>query len=180
MVRLKKIFWFFLASLFLFEAWLWDWLGSALGRVVDALPLDDLRTGFEAFVRRRSPWASLTLFAFPLALLAPIKFAALYFLAHHHLVAGLGCFLAAKLIGFASGAYLFDLCRPQLLKIAFFAQLYATLTRWRALARDMIAPYRAALQQKLEPFRMFWLRRRTGARPSLAARLRKWSRRRLT
>jgi hypothetical protein len=128
-------------------------------------------------VRGLSPLASLTVFAIPLLLLAPIKLAAVYCLAHHHIVAGIGCFLAAKLIGFAAGAYLFDLCRPQLLKMSVFAKVYAALTHWRAMAEALIAPYRAALREKLAPWRAALSRLTHGRKNSLVARLRARSRR---
>ena len=172
MARLRRIFWFGLAALFLFEAWLWETLGSALRRAVAFAPIQRFRGGFEQFVTGLSPAASLTVFSIPLILLAPIKLAALYCLAHRHFVAGLLCLIGAKLLGFASGAYLFDLCRPQLLQMRLFSQVYVTLIRWRALAREMIAPYRLALHEKLAPLRAYLHSLSPADDKSFAARLR--------
>jgi hypothetical protein len=177
MARLRRIFWFGLAALFLFEAWLWESLGAALRRALAWPPIQRLRAGFEHFVSHLSPLASLAVFAIPLILLTPIKLAALFFLGHRQFVAGIGCLIAAKLIGFASGAYLFDLCRPQLLKMRLFARFYATLTRWRTLAEHFIAPYRAALREKLPPLRAYLRALRPDGKKSFVARLRARSRR---
>ena len=178
MRRLRKLFWLTLAGLFLFEAWLWDVLGAALAGVVAALPIARLRNSFESFVRTLSPWASVPIFVIPVLILLPIKFAALYFLAHHHLMLGVACFVVAKLIGFATGAYLFELCRPKLLQIGLFEKLYTTLIRWRALAHDVLEPYRAELRRRTQAIRArLRVLRRQRRSTSLLARLRARSRR---
>jgi hypothetical protein len=177
MRRLRKFFWLTLAGLFLFEAWLWDFLGAALATLVAALPIAQVRAAFENFVRSLSPWASVPIFVIPVLLLLPLKFAALYFLAHHHLVLGVASFVAAKLIGFATGAYLFELCRPKLLRIALFQILYATLTRWRALAHALIEPYRQELRRRTRTLRARLRLARRWRRSSLFTRLRARSRR---
>jgi len=178
MRRLKRFLWLTLAGLFLFEAWLWDVLGAALASLVAVLPIKEARASFEGFVKNLSPWASVPIFVIPVLLLLPLKFAALFFIAHHQFALGAGCFLVAKLVGFAAGAYLFDLCRPKLLQIAIFEKLYVTLIRWRALAHDLIEPYRAELRRRTEFLRarLRALRRIKGS--SMVARLRERSKRR--
>ncbi|MCW2315747.1 hypothetical protein M2322_001291 [Rhodoblastus acidophilus] len=177
MRQFKKYLWLTLAGFFLFEAWLWDVLGATLGTLVAALPIQQARDSFEGFVKTLSPWGSVPIFVLPILPLLPLKFAALFLLAHHHLVAGLGCFLAAKLIGFAAGAYLFELCRPKLLQIALFAKLHATLIRWRGFAHALIEPYRAELRRRTQALRAR-IRLWRGARGSaMVARLRARSRR---
>lgn len=176
---LRKLFWLTLAGLFLFEAWLWDFLGAALAALVAALPIAQVRASFENFVRSLSPWASVPIFLIPVLLILPLKFAALYFLAHHHLVFGVASFVAAKLIGFAAGAYLFELCRPKLLRIALFESIYLTLTRWRALAHALIEPYRLELRRTTRFLRArlrLWKRwRRSSVITRLRARSRRWA-----
>lgn len=177
MRQLKKFLWLTLAGFFLFEAWLWEILGAALASLVAVLPIKQARASFEGFVKNLSPWASVPVFVIPILLLLPVKIAALFFLAHHQFVLGASCFLTGKLIGFAAGAYLFDLCRPKLLQISGFAKLYTTLIRWRAFAHDLIEPYRAELRRRTEFIRarLRALRRVKGS--STVARLRARSRR---
>jgi len=178
MRKLKKIFWFALAALFLFEAWLWDHLGAALRRVMAFAPIQLIRAPFEKFVLGLSPWASLCVFAIPLIVLTPFKLAGLYFLAHHHVIAGVGCFLGAKLVGFSFGAYLFDLTQPSLLTIPLFAKGFAALSRWRALAHDLVAPYRLLLRAKLAPVRALLLKMTETSKRPFVARLRARAQRR--
>jgi hypothetical protein len=180
MRQLKKFLWLTLAGIFLFEAWLWDVLGAALASVVAVLPIKEARASFEGFVTKLSPWGSVPVFVIPILLLLPIKIAALFFLAHHQFVLGASCFLAGKLMGFAAGAYLFDLCRPKLLQLSGFEKVYTTLIRWRAIAHDLIEPYRAELRARTEflRVRLRALRRARGS--SMIARLRARSRRVIT
>ena len=177
MSKPRKFFWFLVAALFLFEAWLWDKLGSLLTALVAVLPIKPLRENFETFVHGLSPVACLGVFVLPVAPLLPLKLAALYFLAHHHVVLGVSCFVLVKLVGFATGAYLFELCKPKLLQLPLFARLYATLIRWRALAHDYVEPYRLQMRAKIEELRATF---RQNASPRVAAlieRLRARSRR---
>jgi len=180
MRQLKKFLWLTLAGIFLFEAWLWDILGAALASIVAVLPIKEARASFEGFVKTLSPWGSVPIFVIPILVLLPIKFAALFFLAHHQFVLGASCFLAGKLIGFAAGAYLFDLCRPKLLQISGFEKLYTTLIRWRAIAHDLIEPYRAELRRRTEFLRVRLRALRPARRSSMVARLRARSQRVIT
>ncbi|MCW2285868.1 hypothetical protein M2323_003704 [Rhodoblastus acidophilus] len=177
MRELKKFLWLTLAGVFLFEAWLWDVLGAALASLVAVLPIKEARASFETFVKNLSPWGSLPVFVLPILPLLPLKFAALFFIAHHRVLLGVGCFVAAKLVGFAAGAYLFNLCRPKLLQIPGFEKLYNTLIRWRALAHDMIEPYRAELRRRTEFLRVRIRALRGGRGSAMVARLRARSKR---
>jgi hypothetical protein len=177
MRQLRKFFWLTLAGFFLFEAWLWDFLGAKLAALAAVLPIKQARASFEGFVRTLSPWGSVPVFVLPILILLPLKFATLFFLAHGQFALGLVCFSTAKLLGFAASAYLFDLCRPKLLQIALFDKIHATLIRWRGVAHDLIEPYRAELRRRTESLRarLRALRRLRGS--SMAARLRERSRR---
>lgn len=116
-----------LALAILFEEWGWEPLQRALGRLA-RLPL--LRQ-LEALIARLPPYAALAVFFVPTLALLPVKLAALWLLAHGHKLAGLGLIVAAKLGGTAVVARLFMLTRPALLRLAWFARLYARWTAWK-------------------------------------------------
>ena len=66
-------------------------------------------------------------------MLLPIKIGALWLLANGHAVMGCQLIIAAKLVGTALVARIFTLTRPQLMTLAWFAFIYNTIMRWRAV-----------------------------------------------
>lgn len=146
MRRLMRPFWFLLALAFMAEAWLWDHLGPVVGRLVQALPLAALKRRTEALVAALPPHATLLVFAIPALLLFPFKLAALWLLGKGQLLAGALAFLAAKTIGLGVTAFLFEVCRPKLLQIGWFARLYGLMLRLKAWAAAQIAPARLRLK----------------------------------
>ena len=109
-----------LALLLLFEEWLWDLLKTQLRRL-GQLPL--VRQ-FEDALRRLPPWASVLVMMLPALVLLPFKMLGLWAVAHRHPLLGVGIVAAAKIIGTALAAHLFDLVRDNALRVRWFAALY--------------------------------------------------------
>jgi len=132
MIRLlKKIiaapFVLLAAVVILLEDWLWDdlaRLAAALGR----LPVFHQT---EAFIRWLPPYPSLLLFAVPSLLLFPVKFFSLYLIAAGQPFLGFFAAAAAKVVGTALVARIFNLTKEKLITIGWFAFLYRHLTAFK-------------------------------------------------
>jgi hypothetical protein len=115
----------FVALLLIFEEWGWEPL-AALMRRLSRLP-------FWAWLERKIAalprWQALPVLLVPAALLFPIKLLALAFLHQGQVAVGMGILVAAKLIGTALVARLFQLTEPALMQFAWFARWYP---RWKA------------------------------------------------
>jgi hypothetical protein len=136
------------AIVILLEDWLWDDL-ARLAAAIGRLPL--LRS-LEAFIARLPPYAALLFFATPALLLVPLKLIALYLMAHGQPVLGVLTIVAAKFAGTALVARIFTLTQPQLLRIPWFAWLYARLLAFKKHIYSIIkatALYQAAHQLRL-------------------------------
>ena len=124
---LKGVFTWAVALVILFEEWGWEPLGRLLARLG--------RLPFFAMLERRiqalPPYASLAAFGAPMLLLLPVKIAALWLVARGHAVLGLAVILFAKVAGTALAARLFTLTHPSLIRLEWFARLYARWTAWK-------------------------------------------------
>jgi hypothetical protein len=124
---LRRGFEALLALVILFEEWGWEplhramlWLGrwpplAWLERRVGALP----------------PYAALAIFLLPTLLLLPIKLLALWLIGQGRAGLGLLVIVIAKLAGTALLAWLFQLTRPALMQLAWFAHWYGRWTAWK-------------------------------------------------
>ena len=80
------------------------------------------------------PYGALAIFALPALALAPIKLLALYWLAGGHPALGVGTIIAAKIAGTALVARIYQLTRPKLLALAWFAWCETKVLALRAAA----------------------------------------------
>ena len=131
-----------LGALVLFEEWGWRPLVRLLG-VLARLP------GIARLERRIAalrPALAVALLFVPALLLLPAKLAALWLIGCGRLLVGVATLLIAKLVGTAVVARLFLLTRPQLLRLGWFARVYA---RWSAVKARAIAKVRASLPWRL-------------------------------
>jgi hypothetical protein len=126
-----------LALLILFEEWGWEPLRRAMGWLASRLPLRWLERG----LARLPPSAALVVLVLPSLLIIPLKVAALWLIAQGKAWLGLGLIVAAKLVGTALLAWLFHLIQPALMRLAWFARLYA---RWMAWKAELLAWVRAS------------------------------------
>jgi hypothetical protein len=157
MIRhLLKPFWFFLALVFLAEAWLWDHLRPVVAFVVARLPLEAIKASLRRGIARLSPALTLVVFLIPVVLLLPFKIAGLWMLAHGWWFGGLMVLVAAKLVGVGVAAFVFDVTRPKLLQMDWFRRLYELVLRVRDWAHALVSPLMTAIRE-------FARRHRSGA-----------------
>lgn len=116
-----------LALLILFEEWGWEPLQRAMAALARLPLLRQLEVG----IRRLPPYAALALLLLPSLLILPVKLLALWLIAKGKAVLGLAVIVAAKLVGTAVLARLFQLIQPALLRLAWFARLYGRWTAWK-------------------------------------------------
>lgn len=172
MKRLKRAFWFAVALVFLVEAWLWDTLQPVIARLVGLIDWHGFRAWISDRIARLPPWLTLLVFAIPDILVLPVKLGGLWLSARGHVVTGMTIFIVAKLAGAAATLFLFEICRPKLIQLWWFARLHDWFGRARAWAREQTAPARirlAAIRNRVMGERgrflriLRWLRRRRDA-----------------
>lgn len=117
-----------LALVILFEEWGWDPLQRLMARI-GSLPV--LRQ-VEALITRLPPAGALVVFFVPALGLLPVKIGALWLMAHGQKLLGLGLIVVAKVAGTAVAARLFTLTHPALMRMPWFARLYALWSDWKA------------------------------------------------
>ncbi len=174
MRTLARVFWTFLAIIFLIEAWLWEKLEPVVAALVRAIPLARMKLAIAAGVSRLPPFAVLFVFLIPVAVLFPFKLAALWLLSEGQILLAIGVYVLAKLVGVGVAAFLFETCKPKLLQMGWFSALYAWFRRVWAWAHGLVDPIKARIKA--------WMARLRGkARLTFAGRLgrvRRWMRRR--
>ncbi len=165
---LRWIFTPFFALLLLFEEWGWEPLAALLHRLA-RLPL---WAWCELKISQLSPWQALPVLLVPAVALFPIKLLALFFISHGQITVGFMVLIAAKLLGTALVARLFQLTLPALMQFAWFALWYP---RWKAWKDRLIGYIRASavwqlgkrikarVQAGLRNARKRWRRFRHGA-----------------
>ena len=126
-----------LALLILFEEWGWEPLRRVFARLA-RLPL--VRR-LEALLQRLPPRWALVALLLPSVLIVPVKLAALWLLAGGHVLLGMGLVVAAKLVGTALLAWLFQLIQPALMQLPWFARWYGRWTHWKG---ELLAWVRAS------------------------------------
>jgi hypothetical protein len=135
---LKGLLTWLVGLVIVFEEWGWAPLARLLG-VFARLP-------FIAWLERRiaalPPALALLVFLAPLALLLPVKIGALWLIGRGKAVLGLGVIVLAKVIGTGVAARLFMLTRPQLMRLPWFARVYARWVTWKQI---VMAHVRASL-----------------------------------
>lgn len=166
-----------LAALFIvFEELLWDRLAAAFG----LLARWPVWARLERWIAGLPAWAAMPLFLVPMLLLFPIKLAALWLMAHHHVFSGLQLILVAKIAGTAVAARLFMLLKPTLLGVPWFARLYYAFVSWRSrvFARLHAMIWWQAAQAVIERIRRQIAKQRAGSGlwQSLKRRAMRWRR----
>jgi hypothetical protein len=136
-----------LAAILLFEEWGWEQLATLMAWVGRWPGIRQI----ERMVRRLPPYGALALFVLPALALLPFKLLALYWLSQGKAALGLGVIIAAKLTGTAILARLFSLTQPTLMRLAWFARLFA---RWMALkTRVLDHVHRSVAWRQLQALR---------------------------
>lgn len=115
------------ALVLIFEEWGWDPLSRLLYRMA-RLPV---WSQVEKLIVRLPPYAALAVFAVPVLALIPIKLLAWYWVAQGHAVIGLCVVVAAKVLGTAVAARLFQLTQPALMQLPWFNRGYGRFKAWK-------------------------------------------------
>lgn len=116
-----------LVSILLFEEWGWKPLALLFAKLAK-LPM---WAGLERMITHLPPGAALLAFGVPVASLIPVKLLALYLFAQGHAVSGLMLLIAAKVLGTAVAARLFELTKPALMRMHWFARVYVPFKHWK-------------------------------------------------
>ncbi len=136
-----RAFWTSAAAAFLAEAWLWDFLGAGLTRLVVFLPLQPLRTALQWVLAKTPPTFAFVLFAIPVLAILPFKFLGLALLAKGRVASGVCVFFLAKTIGLGVTAFVYQVCHDRLMLLAWFVRSRDWLLAARSWARRQVEPY---------------------------------------
>ncbi len=159
MRRLFKPLWVLLAVVFLIEAWLWDHLEPIVKRVVARIPLRAFKHWLAGKISALSPALTLIVFVVPLILLFPLKLVGLWLLAHEYWVSAVTLMVFAKFLGLGVTAFVFDLTRPKLLQMRWFARLYERVLALRAKAAELVNPIKLRIKEAMRSDGDGWLSR---------------------
>ena len=115
------------AIIFLIEEAIWDWTAALMARLGAVRLVHAIEQRVAALPPR---WALVT-FLLPSLILIPAKLIGLHAIASGHWLVGSGIFLLAKLLGMALFSRIFNLTRPALMQLKWFARLYAFVMYYR-------------------------------------------------
>ncbi|MEI8152968.1 MAG: hypothetical protein WCG92_15400 [Hyphomicrobiales bacterium] len=149
MRRITRPLLILLAIVFLIEAWLWRHLEPIVERIVAWLPLRAVKAAIAGVIRKLPPYATLIVFLVPMAALFPLKLLGLWLLANKHWFAARLILIFAKLVGLAITAFVFEVTKPKLLKMAWFRRIYEHVLIWLEWARALVDPIRLRMRRLL-------------------------------
>jgi len=124
---LRAVFFVPITLILLFEEWGWE----PLSRLFARLARLRLWAWTEGKISRLPPWASVLAFGVPALALLPVKLLALYLFGKGKATLGLILLVAAKLLGTAILARLFQLTQPALMQLPWFARWYPRWKTWK-------------------------------------------------
>ncbi len=150
------------AAIFLVEEFIWDWTAAFMARLGAVRAVHAVEKHIAGLPPR---WAFLA-FILPSAIFLPAKLIGLHAIATGHWMIGSGVFVFAKIAGFALFSRIFNLTRPALMQLGWFARVYgwvmyyrnrihAFLDSWQAYQRikqrlrTMYADLKAGLRREL-------------------------------
>jgi hypothetical protein len=146
MRRLLQPLWVLLAVVFLVEAWCWDHLEPVVARIVALVPLRAFKAWLTERIAHLSPAATLLVFVVPVAPLYPLKLFGLWLLAGPNWASGVLTLAVAQFIGLGVAAFIFDVTKPKLLQMRWFAATYRFVGDLREKARAVVAPIMARIR----------------------------------
>jgi len=165
MRRLVRPLLVLLAIVFLFEAWLWSHLEPIVEWIVARIPFRAFKARLATAIEALPPAATLVVFIVPAMALFPFKLLGLWLLAHKQWLAAGLVLILAKLVGLAITAFVFEVTRPKLLRMAWFRWLYEHVLAWLAWAHRLVDPIKRRIRALLRMFgpkragrmlRLFW------------------------
>lgn len=174
MRRIFRPFLILLAIVFLIEAWLWSHLEPIVAWIVSVIPLRRLKAALKRFLEWLPPGAALIAFAVPGLVLFPLKLLAVWLITQKYWLTAGFVFAFAKLVGLGVAAFIFEVTKPQLLKMAWFRWLYERVLIWLAWAHGLTDPIKKRLRRLIRLFaprrsgrtlRLLWRFRRRHMKP---------------
>ena len=147
------------AAVFLVEEAIWDWTAAFMARLGAVRAVHAVETHIAALPAR---WALLA-FILPSTIFVPAKLLGLHAIAQGHWVVGSGIFLFAKVAGFALFSRIFNLTRPALMQLGWFAAIYAWVMYYRNRIHAFLDSWEAYQRIKLR-FRALLADIRSGLR----------------
>jgi hypothetical protein len=163
MRRITRVLWITLALIFLFETWLWSHLSPIVQWIVDRIALRELKTRVASWVEHLPPYPTLLVFLVPIALLFPIKLLGLWMLARGSWLGAMAVLALAKVVSMGLTAFIFEITKPKLLQLPWFARFYTRVLGWIAWAHGLADPVKESVRA--------WFRREF---VPLRRRLRSW------
>ncbi len=115
------------AIVFLIEEAIWDWTAKFMAKLGAMRLVHAIETRITALPPR---WALVT-FLLPSLILIPAKLIGLHAIAAGHWLIGGAIFILAKLLGMALFSRIFNLTRPALMQLDWFARLYNAVMYYR-------------------------------------------------
>jgi len=115
------------AIVFLIEEAIWDWTARLMAKLGAMRLVHAIEKRIASLLPR---WALVT-FLLPSLILIPAKLIGLHAITSGHIVLGSSVFILAKLLGMALFSRIFNLTRPALMQLAWFARLYEFVMRYR-------------------------------------------------
>ncbi len=115
------------AIVFLIEEAIWDWTAALMAK----LGAVRFVHAVEKHIATLPPRWALFAFLLPTVTLIPAKLIGLHAIATGHWLIGSGVFLLAKLLGMALFSRIFNLTRPALMQLKWFARFYAFVMYYR-------------------------------------------------
>jgi len=115
------------ALVFLLEEYIWDLTARYMAKLGDLRAVHAIEKHIAALPPR---WAAFA-FLLPSSILIPAKLIGLHAIANGHWAIGSLTFVLAKIAGMALFSRIFNLTRPALLKINWFARLYTWVMYYR-------------------------------------------------
>jgi len=115
------------AAVFLIEEAIWDWAAAAMARLGAVRAVHAIEQRIAAL---RPHWAFLA-FILPSAIFIPAKLLGVHAIAAGHWLVGGAIFLIAKIAGLALFSRIFNLTRPALMRLPWFAHFYAWVMYYR-------------------------------------------------
>ncbi len=129
--KLKRIvttpFVWLAAAIFLVEEFIWDWTAAAMARIGAVRLVHAIERRIAAL---RPRWAFFA-FMLPSTILIPAKLIGLHAIGTGHWLIGSAIFLIAKVTGVALFSRIFNLTRPALMTLPWFARFYAWVMGYR-------------------------------------------------
>ena len=168
MRRLLKPLWVLLAVIFLIEAWLWDHLEPIVERIVAWIPFRAFKRWLSERVDTLSPAMTLIVFAVPVIPLFPLKLVGLWLLANEYWISAIVVIVFGKFVGVGVTAFIFDVTRPKLLKMAWFKKIYEFIMMLRAKAAALVEPVKRRIARDAARRRRWLVSPHAEADPALS------------